>query len=796
MYLGAFTHINNRDDGRFVSQILNGNSVFIELFVPSITNENIILSLNKVVFVADGSFNQTRAIIFDRDSIGSGGCNINTSCDQGAGWETEIKSVALILQRQYANWETYWGWCSGALINKENNYVDSDRPYFLTANHCYEIAQGSYSDPSDWVFVFRYETNCDGDGTEISRPEALTKSAVGATIISRKGMGEGSAYLLLQLNNTVGQIKGYDIAFAGWNGITATSTSIAVGIHHPSGDVKKISTTTSPLIPHPWEEDTCIAEMDGANNFLMLWWEDGVTEGGSSGSPLFNSNHEIIGTLTGGSSKCQIPSSPCPEINGKGPDFYGMFSKSFTDGNLTQYLTPSSGAFSIESYEPGMDNYLSLTINTLPINVYVGSSFKVTASAQNGGNLIHWYFWINKNPDDLNDYVYGSVNCFNEYKSTTNRSFETTSSYTFSTAGTYKGKIYAFDNLGKQATIVFSVDIADRSDPCISTHLYQLECRNQLEFQIGSSINLYDYCFVDNSLVYQPDDCHLIRFIESDYVQPKYQGIVKLKWFLDNSQVGSDIVFNTTEQFQYLIDAPSNPIYYLQTYNPKCFTLNSEGVHTLRLEAYGGRMSTDSYQFLHPFIMTTGYSSITKKIKVVDCNKSLLISSMTELNNINGSTSAGYLTIDFPLRGLLVKSGTVFDISAYQEVSLKPDIYFLSGSAVTIKTTSCPDVNCNCTLNKSTKSDEDQINRLNAVEPDYGLLVYPNPTSGLFHYEIPINCLGPIRLEMINNIGEIVMNDYINSNCGEIDIHSFLPGIYHLILWVGDIKYVGDIIKN
>jgi hypothetical protein len=798
MYLGAFTDVNNREDGRFVSQFLNGNNVFIELFVPSYVNENILLSLNRVVFIADEIFNQVKAIIFDRDSLGSGGCNINTSCDQGAGWKTEIKSVALILQRQYANWETYWGWCSGALINKESNYSDSDKPFFLSANHCYEIAQGSYSDPSDWVFVFRYETPfCSWDGTEITRPEALTKSAVGATVISHKGMEDGSDFLLLQLNNTVQQIKEYDIAFAGWNATsTAISTNIAVGIHHPSGDVKKISTTTSSLVPSPWEEEKCLAEMVGANNFIRLWWEDGVTEGGSSGSPLFNHEHEIIGTLTGGSSSCQMPSSQCPEINGKGPDFYGMFSKSFFDGNLSQYLTPSTSALSISSYEPTLDNYLSLSINTLPTNVYTGSSFKVTANAQNGGNLIHWYFWINKYPDDFNDYSFDSENCYHEYKTTTDRLFETTSSYSFSIAGTYKGKIYAFDNLGRQSTSVFSIDIADRSDPCISTHLYQLECGNQLEFPIGSSINLYDYCFVDNSLVYQPDECHLIQFIGSDYVQPKYQGIVKLRWLLDNSQVGSDIVFNTTEQFQYLIDAPSTPIYYLPTYNSKCFTLNSEGVHTLRLEAYGGRMSTDGYQFTHPFIMTTGYSSISKKIKVVDCNKSLLITSITELNNINGSTSAGYLTIDPPLLGLLVRRGAVYDISAYQEVSLEPNIHFSLGSSVTIKTTKCPDVNCNCTLNKSTKFYKDQINYLNPVGSDYNLLVYPNPTSDFFHYEIPINFLGPIRFEMINNRGVCVMSDYLNSNCGEIDVHNFLPGIYYIILWVGNNKYIGEIIKQ
>ena len=32
-----------------------------------------------------------------------------------------------------------------------------------------------------------------------------------------------------------------------------------------------------------------------------------VTEGGSSGSPLFNQNKQIVGTLSGGSSSCEKP---------------------------------------------------------------------------------------------------------------------------------------------------------------------------------------------------------------------------------------------------------------------------------------------------------------------------------------------------------------------------------------------------------------------------------------------------------------------------------------------------------
>jgi hypothetical protein len=49
------------------------------------------------------------------------------------------------------------------------------------------------------------------------------------------------------------------------------------GIHHPSGDVKKISFNI---------DDTEVGQFGGADCWHVLDWEDGTTEPGSSGSPL------------------------------------------------------------------------------------------------------------------------------------------------------------------------------------------------------------------------------------------------------------------------------------------------------------------------------------------------------------------------------------------------------------------------------------------------------------------------------------------------------------------------------
>ena len=67
-------------------------------------------------------------------------------------------------------------------------------------------------------------------------------------------------------------------------------------------------------------------------------------EGGSSGSPAFNTNGLLIGQLTGGSGSCS---------NDSGQDYYGKFSRSFSD--VSQWLDPSNtGASYIEGIYEAM----------------------------------------------------------------------------------------------------------------------------------------------------------------------------------------------------------------------------------------------------------------------------------------------------------------------------------------------------------------------------------------------------------------------------------------------------------
>ena len=108
----------------------------------------------------------------------------------------------------------------------------------------------------------------------------------------------------------------YEVHYAGWDA-TGFTPSTPVGIHHPSGDIKKIS-----------------FDYNNASNSGNFWdvnnWEDGTTEPGSSGSPLFDGNTQrIIGQLYGGTASCTSITY----------DTYGKVSVSWNLG-LDDYLDP------------------------------------------------------------------------------------------------------------------------------------------------------------------------------------------------------------------------------------------------------------------------------------------------------------------------------------------------------------------------------------------------------------------------------------------------------------------------
>lgn len=259
-------------------------------------------------------------------------CQVNINCSpEGDAWQNHKRGVAKILFSEgggvYA--------CSGTLINNTNQ---DGKAYFLTAYHC--GGNLTDTDRSTWQFFFNYErSGCDNS---TSPP---TNLITGASLRSSGLLAGGSDFQLVELSQKPS--AAWRPFYNGWDR-AETVTDGGVSIHHPSGDAKKISTFTGSL-------SSATPNIDGSvmatNSTWRVTWTQtanghGVTEGGSSGSPIFNSAGLIVGTLSGGSSSCSSPTYP---------DYYGKFN----------YHWSSNGTTNIKKLQPWLDPTGSNT-STLP----------------------------------------------------------------------------------------------------------------------------------------------------------------------------------------------------------------------------------------------------------------------------------------------------------------------------------------------------------------------------------------------------------------------------------------------
>src|SRR6185436_11249883 len=105
-------------------------------------------------------------------------------------------------------------------------------------------------------------------------------------------------------------------------------------IHHPSGEEKAVSFSTTSLTT----VNSCIGSGGSATHW-QVFWSDGVTEAGSSGSGIWDpSTHRLVGTLSGGFSSCSNPGSP---------DCYGKLAVAWSSGStaatrLRDWLDPQN----------------------------------------------------------------------------------------------------------------------------------------------------------------------------------------------------------------------------------------------------------------------------------------------------------------------------------------------------------------------------------------------------------------------------------------------------------------------
>ncbi|GGD81865.1 T9SS type A sorting domain-containing protein [Planktosalinus lacus] len=319
--LGAYDHSQNNSERTLGTWLVDGEDVWIEYYEPAKVQGQGILQIGKVVH---GYRSQSNFAV-EKGLNDSGDCNHDVDCPIGEFEDLKNhnkKGVVMLLSGSS-------GFCSASLINNTSN---DGTPYVLTANHC-------YSNPATWAFRFNWispDPVCASTQNSTNGPTTQTMS--GATLRSRIGPSD---FCLVEINNPIP--GAWDVVWNGWDRSDDIPDK-TWGIHHPSGDIMKVCV-----------DDNAPGQLTQNGNepvWRVFDWDLGVTEGGSSGSPLFDPQGKIVGQLWRGAAACAGTN------DNNQWDEYGRFGRSWADGatpatRLEDWLDPdATGLVTIDANPP------------------------------------------------------------------------------------------------------------------------------------------------------------------------------------------------------------------------------------------------------------------------------------------------------------------------------------------------------------------------------------------------------------------------------------------------------------
>lgn len=299
---GAFSAFNNKPNREFAVRPVQGDTVTFEYNGPK--DAALRLSIDKVIHVYRG---------FGTCFGCSQSCNVNANCEEGTEWSRQSAGVTILMNTGSR------GYCSGSMINSV-----SGKQLYLTAEHC--------QPGSNDIIGFKFEA----PGCQDPASAPSYNSAQGLRTLAKGSTSSGtrSDFQIMEVVETIPASWG--VYLNGWDATPVPSSGTQLyddvhAIHHPAADIKKISRSGDGATTAGWGSST------GNTHWWVKTWEKGqsptlfdygTTEGGSSGSPLFNEDKQIIGQLTGGAASCSYNYD----------DYFGAVFQSFTGTSETTDL--------------------------------------------------------------------------------------------------------------------------------------------------------------------------------------------------------------------------------------------------------------------------------------------------------------------------------------------------------------------------------------------------------------------------------------------------------------------------
>lgn len=352
----VYRHEDNPTGGAYSIEDLMGDNVVLEYVAPHYIAESprFVLSGLGYKYIDDKGDNLTGF------NSSANSCMINVVCPEADQWQDQKKGV-LQLRMLKSDGKTYL--CSGTLIN---NTANDATPYILTADHCFENMTREQIN-NNTEFIFEYES-----ATCQTKDRPRYKYHKGAEVLVLSPLIGGSDGALLKINQPIPD--NWDIYFNGWNRENKAALMGSI-IHHPWGDVKKITFYNKPLTSDRWSPNSPVG------THWIVNYSAGVTDGGSSGSPIFNQAGLVIGTLTGGESRCSNPTLS---------DMYGkLYFHWDQDQNINEhmdkYLDPNkTGVTKLAGLRNSDNPERKLVLDNTILNIVEETSLGVNILSGNG----------------------------------------------------------------------------------------------------------------------------------------------------------------------------------------------------------------------------------------------------------------------------------------------------------------------------------------------------------------------------------------------------------------------------
>src|SRR5262249_18863387 len=230
-------------------------------------------------------------------------------------WATEASGVAKIdYMKPDCNGVTKSFICTAFLLART---INDPGPLAMTANHCIDNEAAANTIPFRWFF------------DTATSPLVQT---LGARLLNNHVNNDCTLLALDQRPPNGTAFLPYDIG--PW-----PSDQSVTGIHHPDGAFKRISFGTYAGSGFGFYN---ICGSRTINHYTVTYTA-GTTEGGSSGSPLFDSNRRVRGPLTGNDGDM------CPPWNSS----YGQFAGAFS--NFQAYLTTMTNPIWLDASYGGFE---------------------------------------------------------------------------------------------------------------------------------------------------------------------------------------------------------------------------------------------------------------------------------------------------------------------------------------------------------------------------------------------------------------------------------------------------------